>query len=80
MSVIRTRVSKVNLETMFDCPLSKTVKILDQRSCRTKPNSRNAAALARILNMRGTLSFNHFTVCLVESIQWDNFDDAISIY
>ena len=22
-------------ETMFDCPLSKTVKILDQRSCRT---------------------------------------------
>ena len=24
-------------ETMFDCPLSKTVKILDQRSCSTVP-------------------------------------------
>ena len=24
-------------ETMFDCPLSKTVKILDQRSCSTSP-------------------------------------------
>ena len=23
-------------ETMFDCPLSKTVKILDQRSCRKR--------------------------------------------
>ena len=23
-------------ETMFDCPLSKTVKILDQRSCSTE--------------------------------------------
>ena len=23
-------------ETMFDCPLSKTVKILDQRSCSSK--------------------------------------------
>ena len=38
------------LETMFDCPLSKTVKILDQRSCRTKSNERyeirNAAGSA----------------------------------
>ena len=27
-------------ETMFDCPLSKTVKILDQRSCSTSAEPR----------------------------------------
>ena len=31
-------------ETMFDCPLSKTVKILDQRSCR----NRASRELARV--------------------------------
>ena len=50
-------------ETMFDCPLSKTVKILDQRPCSTTQTAPNKWAESKIfLVIEGLplhLAFDH---------------------